>query len=294
MLELFLSESYRLRKLASRLGAEYVDLRSDINISRAMRTQLHIFKEKLSAQASRFTEVNKLARAAYIHGTNSDAAIAEMYDAEYGGSEGSHYAYLSALLAGEGFAAITGLQPQEAAELTIVDIGAGSNELLRFCRDVLGVPSEQLTGTDISSASVALIKRDGFCAYMGRLEHIPLQAENFDATFLSYFIDYDTDQKSTFSESLRITKYGGRIILEGLFPVRPLGLFPAERTGYTFVTKGRSAAEDITLVCQAFLRMAKEQEKPLSIERIVRTNRYIYNRRGLNKLPSFFISMSVG
>ena len=282
-----------VKKLAASLSAEYVDVRRMPAIAKVLQTQSRIFKRDSSLKSSRFSLVSDLARAAYKNAHSSDSAIAEMYDAEYGGSEGPHYSYLTALLVIEGFVSITGVTPEEARELCMIDVGAGSNELLRFCRDSLGVPSQNLAGTDISPASGALIARDGFSAYVGRIETLPIAPETFDICFLSYFVDYDTNQYATFASAIQKTKRGGRIILEGLFLCTSFGLLPHDRETLAFVIKGNSAAEDLELVAHAFQRAGAEQGRDVQIERITTGKRYVYSHYGLRTLPSYFLTVRV-
>ncbi len=73
----------------------------------------------------------------------------------------------------------------------------------------------------MSEVSRKIIDTDGFTGYVGRIEDLHLPEKSFDVVYLSYFIDYDTNQAATFSEAIRLCKPGGKVVLEGLFPVRP-------------------------------------------------------------------------
>lgn len=222
----------------------------------------------------------------------SDEAIARSYDEEYNGAN-PHYRYVSAILSSYGFQRITGIPPEDTADLIVLDVGAGSDEFLRFCHSTLNIPARQLHGSDVSRASKDIIERDGFTGYVGRIEHLALPAAHFGLVYLSYFIDYDTDQRSTFDSAVAATRPGGKIVLEGLFPCRPFGLLKKDEDKHMFVTQGGDATEDIALVTEAFKRLGKEQGRQISIERVVEAYRYVYSHYGLCKLPSYFITLSV-
>lgn len=293
LIDFFLSGDFKVRNLAGKFGAEFVNLRSIPTVISAVRTQYVLLRNMANSRISLFSEVNARAKDAYEQTTDSDTAIANMYDAEYGGTEGSHYAYVSALLNRSGFEAITGIDIETAKQLHFIDVGAGSNELLRFLNSELHVPAESLAGTDISPASRDLISKDGFAAYVGRTEILPIAPESYDVCFLSYFVDYDTNQHATFESALRMTRNGGKVILEGLFPCTSFGLLPKDRETRKFVTKGESAAEDIELVALDFINIGKSLERKVEVERICIGERYVYSHFGLVQLPSYFLTLSV-
>ena len=292
-IDFFLSGDYKIRTLAIKLGAEFVSLKSVPSLVTTMQSQYRIFRQKANMRAPFFSEMNARAKVAYESINDSDTAIANMYDAEYGGEVGPHYAYLNSLLNVEGFEIITGIEACSVKQLRMVDIGAGSNELLRFLRDELLVPSENLVGTDISPASRDVIAKDGFAAYVGRTELLPIAPESYDASFLSYFVDYDTDQHATFESALKMTRSGGKVILEGLFPCTSFGLLPKDRETLKFVTKGESAAEDIELVALDFINIGESLGRKVEVERICIGERYVYSHFGLVQLPSYFLTLSV-
>ena len=226
---------------------------------------------------------------AYATSKTSERAIIRMYDAEYGGKCGPHYGFLNILLCSGGFNRVVGVADDLWPTFNILDVGAGSNELLRFLHEEKSVPKDQLSGTDISQESVSIILRDGCQGYHGRLEDLQLPKSSFDMIFLSYFIDYDTDQRETIRQAVRLASVGGKIVLEGLFPCRPLGLFAIDRRFHGFVTKGKSAEEDIQLVCQALSEEGEIIGRSVAVDRIVKSDRYIYNRNGFHRLDSTFI-----
>ncbi len=293
-IENFFVRDYKLRKVAGNFNAEYIFVNSLIGIKSLANLKLWVFRYKAVTHIMNIFGVQKKTFLAYKESLNSNNAIMGMYKAEYGGPKGPHYRYLNSLLFKKEFEAITGLKESLIGKAKIIDIGAGSNELLRFIHDEFLTPSSNLYGSDISPESAAIIKSDGFNASVGRIENLNFSENYFDIVFLSYFIDYDTDQFSTFKETTRIVNTGGKIVLEGYFPSRPRGLLKEDiKNEHLFVTKGRSASEDISLVCSAFIDMGKEQGKHVCVERIVSSSRYLFNRRGLKKLPSFFIVANV-
>lgn len=280
----------KLEKLAESFDAEYIDIRS--KTLGLFDARLWLFELKALIQSFRVFSVNKIVSKIYKTSATSGEAITKMYDVEYGGNR-PNYMYLNSLLYKSKLELITGYRADEIKEMKILDVGAGSNELLRFCHGELGIPSEQLYGSDISIASKNIIVGDGFQGYAGRLEGLALPENYFDLIFLSYFIDYDTDQEATFRSAIKKARTGGKIVLEGLFPVRYLGLLEKDKDNYRFVTKGNSAVEDISLICNSFFKLSKEQDKKIIVEKIVRARRYISNRLGLNRRPSYFIVFKV-
>ena len=292
-IDFFLSGDYKIRTLANRLGAEFVSLKSIPSVMATMQGQYRLFRQEANMRAPFFSEMNARAKIAYESTSDSDTAIANMYDAEYGGDVGPHYAYLNSLLNIEGFEIITGISRSDVKSLNIIDLGAGSNELLRFLRDELKVPSENLAGSDISPASRDLIAKDGFAAYVGRTELLPIAPESYDVSFLSYFVDYDTNQHATFDSAIKMTRSGGKVVLEGLFPCTSFGLLPKDRETLKFVTKGESAADDIELVAQDFIAIGESFGRKVQVERICVGERYVYSHFGLVQLPSYFLTLSV-
>ncbi len=289
----FLSGDYNVRSLAIKFNADFLNLRTVPSVAEAMQQQYVTFRNAASTRSALFSEINVLTRDAYERATDSDTAIANMYDAEYGGTTGPHYAYLNALLNISGFELITGIDAKSAKSFSFIDIGAGSNELLRFLRDELYVPSENLVGTDISPASRDLIERDGFVGFVGRTEVLPIIPESYDVSFLSYFVDYDTNQHASFESALTMTRKGGKIVLEGLFPCTSFGLLPKDRDSLEFVTKGESASDDIRLVALDFISIGEASGRNIQVERICVGERFVYSHFGLVKLPSYFLTLGV-
>jgi SAM-dependent methyltransferase len=292
MLPAFL-RNYKIKKLAVRLGAEYGNLKDKPDIVRALEEEASRLKNFAREKADSMSLLRERIGIAYKTSRTSEEAISKMYDAVYGEADRPHYRYSSALLTLAGLEYVTGYPSASLKQFKIIDIGAGGAQLLCFLLDTAEVPKEQLSGCDISRESSELIKREGFHGYCGRVENIQFPKNNFDLVFLSYFIDYDMNQEATFKEAVAIAKSGGKIILEGLFPCRPFGVLDNDKEKHVFVTKGKSAAGDIARVVEAFQSFAAKQEKKILIEKLIAGWRYIYNDRGMNKLPSYFIVMGV-
>jgi ubiquinone/menaquinone biosynthesis C-methylase UbiE len=285
--------SYTIRKLAGRLGAEFGTIKDKPHIARSLEEEALRLKNFAREDAYSISALREQIGIAYKTSRTSDEAISKMYDAVYGEAGGPHYRYSSVLLTRAGLEYVSGNSMRDLKPLRIIDIGAGNAELLRFLRDSVGISKERLWGCDISRESSEIINREGFNGYCGRIDALQLPRDNFDVVFLSYFIDYDMDQEATFGESIKITKSGGRIILEGLFPCRSFGILEDGNEKHNFVTKGKSAAGDIALVCGAFQELAPRLGKKVLIEKLIAGWRHIYNDRGMNKLPSYFIVMRV-
>lgn len=275
------------------MGVSYIHINTLSGISGLLNKKLWLFKIEAFKRMKQLRALRTSIRQIYETNKSSDMAVPKVYDLEYKGEDGPNYAYINALLFKKDFEKIVGLASREIVPMKIIDIGAGSDELLRFCHSELGVPSENLFGSDISRASKEIILRDGFQGYAGRIEDLHFPENNSDIAFLTYFIDYDTDQEKTFEETVRIVRPGGKIILEGKFPVDPFGLTETDKTKLQFITKGNNAPEDIDLVCQAFLKIGQSQNKRISVEKIVQSTRYVYSHYGLCQLPSYFLVFRV-
>lgn len=272
------------------MAPRVIDLKTLSGFKDAYEQRVRAFKEQ-SLDMSDAANVKNQIREVYSQSTSSDEVIRKAYDAEYRGVRS--YAYLSPLLVQEGFEQITGRTHTEACTLRMIDVGAGSNELLRFIRDELHVPVENLVGTDVSEESTRIISTDGFTAHCGRLETLPIPPRSFDIVFLSYFIDYDTNQAGTFDAALRILKPGGRIVLEGLFPVRPFAFLTKDKKTFSFVTRGWSIHGDIKRVENAFSTRALTQGRTATLEHVYKGVRYVRSARyGCKKLPSHFLVFS--
>ena len=222
----------------------------------------------------------------------SNEAIARSYDQEYGNPH-TPYGYASAILSQNGFELITGLPADSAPSLTVIDLGAGSDEFLRFCRDTLTIPSEQLYGSDVSEVSRDIVASDGFKAHLGRLEELHLPERAFNLAYLSYFIDYDTNQSKTFDATIDLIAPGGHIVIEGLFPVRPTEIVKKGISPDGTVTKGTSAEEDIRLVMEAFIKLGREKGRTVALQKVVKSHRFVQSHYGFHQLPSYFLTFAV-
>ncbi|MDO8522068.1 MAG: class I SAM-dependent methyltransferase [bacterium] len=284
----------KLFQLAEAFGAEYIYIDTLSGMSGLFNRKLWSFKIEALKRIGRLYTVRKLIKHIYKMSSSSSEAIASMYDVEYGGLDRPNYMYLNTLLFRQEFEKITGITADEMKNLKIIDVGAGSNELLRFLHTEFGIKHNQLFGSDLSPASVKIIIEDGFHGYTGRIEQLHFPENNFDLVFLSYFIDFDTDQRKTLEEVVKITQPGGKIILEGKFPSNPSGLSDADKGQINFITKGVEVVEDIELVCRAIEQIAQFQNKRISVERVIRSKRYVFSRYGLCKLPSYFLVFRIG
>lgn len=279
----------KLFDLAHDLGASYGRLNTLSRVHGFFNKKLWLLKIEVLKRIKNISAVRKLIHHSYGTSSCSDEMIPKIYDVEYGGPNGPNYMYINSLLFKKDFETITGFTSKEVSRMKIIDVGAGSNELLRFLHTELHVQKENLFGSDVSSVSREIVLKDGFLGHIGRLEDIAFSKNSFDLVFLSYFIDYDTNQKKTFDESIKIVRPGGKIILEGKFPSSPFGLMDTDKNSLDFVTKGNDIIEDIDLVYQAFSQIGKLENKKILLERIVQSDRYVYSHYGLCKLPSYFL-----
>ena len=219
---------------------------------------------------------------------NPDGIIQEMYEIEYAMPNNSHYAFLNALLSTEGLEKLTGFPIDQLRQRQILDVGTGSGELIRFLLSQR-VPPAHLGGTDIAHASIEAMENMGVRGYQGRLEDLSIPAHSIDLLFLSYFIDYDTNQKETLNSAIKLMRTGGTIVFEGLLPCIVGGGQTQRDHIERRITRGRSLGEDTTLICQAFVDQANNEKRTAKIEKIILSYRYIYNQLGLRKRRSVFI-----
>ena len=291
-LNFFESKGGTLLDLAQKENFKYIDTKTISSLVTFLKNSKKNLKRRTRRNFWKQYKLSKSIRQARSMGETSEETIAYSYDREYERGD-ALYGYTSIMLSTEGFKLVTGRNNGSVSHFQIIDVGAGSNEFLRFCNDDLGVPAAQLYGSDISSASKQLIEADGFKGYIGRLEKLDLSREFFDIVYLSYFIDYDTDQAATFSAAIDITKPGGTIVLEGLFPVRPFALSEKDADSLSFVTEGKTAHEDIRLVMESFRVLGRDKGKRVSLKQVVKTHRFVRSHYGFNRLPSYFLTFSV-
>lgn len=281
---------WKLRSLAKRYGAEYVPLSRDATFRAEYQTLIRRLKDFAEERSRQRKEIERKIVSAYERSRNSDEVIQNLYDVEYSQDPGgNNYAYAAPLLMRIGFERIVGEKFLEDKQTkAILDVGAGSNEFLRFCNTKLGFSKDVLHGIDVSVESKNIIVRDGFHGYQGTLASFSYPSDSFDLVYLSYFIDYDTDQAGTFAAAHDLIKKDGIIVLEGWFPVRQFGLLRSDRDRHTYVTRGRSAEEDLELVIRAF-ELDMRSGKSMKCTRIVYGHRGVYSHYGLSKLPSFYL-----
>jgi SAM-dependent methyltransferase len=280
-----LFESFRLKKFALDADAQFINLSENRDFTRIYAEELRFFTKEVASRGD--SSLRSRLQKALVGYKNPEEIIEKMYDIEYGED---NYAYLSALLLRKGFEIIAGYKRKELPALQILDVGAGSNEFLRFCKAEYEVPAEQLWGVDISTKSKEIIEGDGFNGFAGRIEQLSLPREFFDLVLLSYFIDYDTDQRSTFKTAVALVKPGGKIIFEGLLPCIPGG---GQNYTDNFVTRGKNSIDDARLIFESFASFAKEKKYTLTLERVVLGYRYIHNQLGLKKRRSYFFVYGV-
>src|SRR3989344_4919072 len=280
-----------MKKLARKLGAEYILLKQDLDFSSAMRFALDEFKKSCHAKYPLRQLINKYIRNLAKQNLQGNEYIARVYDIEYvdildlgqlineqrgGGilSEFSkfkgkcHYGFLNALLVWNGLTLISGYTRNELKKKEICDVGSGSGELEEHLLS-LGVTGTHLHSVDVSRASIERQKRLGINVYEGTIGILPATLR-FDIIFLSYFIDYDNNQLATFASAIEHANRGAKIILEGRLPF-----------------------EDARLISQAFDNLAHKVSRTAKLERLVVGSRYVYSHFGFSRLPSYFLVFKV-
>ncbi|OGI76011.1 hypothetical protein A3C67_01425 [Candidatus Nomurabacteria bacterium RIFCSPHIGHO2_02_FULL_42_19] len=302
-----------MKKLARKLGAEYILLKQDLDFSSAMRFALDEFKKSCHAKYPLRQLINKYIRNLAKQNLQGNEYIARVYDIEYvdildlgqlineqrgGGilSEFSkfkgkcHYGFLNALLVWNGLTLISGYTRNELKKKEICDVGSGSGELEEHLLS-LGVTGTHLHSVDVSRASIERQKRLGINVYEGTIGILPATLR-FDIIFLSYFIDYDNNQLATFASAIEHANRGAKIILEGRLPARFL-VGQSDQQASNTVTRGRFAFEDARLISQAFDNLAHKVSRTAKLERLVVGSRYVYSHFGFSRLPSYFLVFKV-
>lgn len=257
--------------------------------------RVSVFRFWLTTLPRRLRTLPIACKASWVYMTSIEtgAAVAQTYDAEYAGALRPHYTFLNALLCPGGLAEISGIPDDRWANLSVLDVGAGSNELLRHIARTTNVNRARISGTDLSLASVDLLRRDGFIGLRGRLETLQLSASYYDIVFLSYFLDYDPDQRSTFQEAVRLVSHGGTLVLEANLPASQFGVLPRDRQESTTVTRGRSLDDDLRLIIDELRSICAHQLRIVQILTVVKSSRYVYSRYGFCLLPSIFVRISL-
>lgn len=270
---------------------EFVKFDTDAEFRVAYKAHIDAFRKIVSEKKKARPAVIERVKKQNEVSKNSDEAISYAYDREYEGEQ--NYAYLSPLLLREGFHIVTGLTVGDVPELSILDVGAGSNEFLQFCHAELGIQKNNLHGVDVSRVSAERIREGGYHGYHGRIEDVPVPQTLFDLVYLSYFVDYDTDQARTFTTAVELVADGGLLVLEGWFPVRPFALHENDKDSYTFITKGENKFEDTMLIYNFIEHVCHERNYEIELERVCEGKRYVHSRFGFQELRSWFMVMRI-
>ncbi|MEI7709138.1 MAG: class I SAM-dependent methyltransferase [bacterium] len=274
---------YSVQKYARSVGATFLYLPTDTIIRKNLAKKFKSFKKlnqgSLSILKSK-PELQELYRSSNV--TNS--TVSNIYNIEYSENKLNtcNYKFLNALLLENGFSKIVGMPCENLQGKKILDVGAGSGELESFLLSK-GCNPKDITTTDVSEKSCKKISALGISTLVGRLENLNFSENYFDVIFLSYFIDYDVDQVSTFLTTSKILKSDGKIIFEGLLPCQPV--LKIEQDKNKFITKGKSLLDDIKNIVNFF----KQNAEGIYIQGMYLGSRFIHNRNGIVKLNSCFL-----
>ena len=274
---------YSVLKYAHSVGATFLYLPADTIIRKNLAEEFKSFK-KVNRSSLSFLKSKSQLQQLYRSNNITNLTISDIYNIEYGQNTQNtcDYKFLNVLLFGNGFSKISGIDPKNLLGKKILDVGAGSGELEEFLLSK-GCNPKDITATDVSEESCKKISKLGISALVGRLEDLNFEPNYFDVIFLSYFIDYDTDQISTFRTTSKILKSGGKIIFEGLLPSQPVLKIQQDKN--KFITKGQSLLEDIKNI----VNFLKQNSQDIYLEGIYLGSRFIHNRNGIVKLNSCFL-----
>ncbi len=274
--------NYSIQKYAHNLGANFLYLPADIIIRKNLADKYKDFKKNQSSLS--FLKSRPQLQELYRSSNVTNATISDIYNIEYNQNtlNNCNYKFLNALLFENGFNKISGINIENLKGKKILDVGAGSGELEKFLI-TQGCNPKDITVTDVSEESCKKISTLEISALVGRLENLNFEQNYFDLIFLSYFIDYDIDQVSTFKATSKILKSGGKIIFEGLLPCEPVLKIKQDKN--KFITKGKSLLGDIECIVNFF----KQNLNNIFLEGIYLGSRFIHNKNGIVKLDSCFL-----
>ncbi len=258
---------------------------------------LDIVKKVIDERTQNITDLGERAIARYEIEYANGAELEQLVQGsdleEYGPElkrvlgERCNYSYWSPLMDETVFAGLTEIERSELNTLNaVVDVGAGSGDLLKTLIG-WGVKPQNALGVDISPTSANRVREIGCEARTGRFEEVVSSEESFDLIFLSYFIDRDLDQRSTFYRAIQTLNSNGTLVLEGLFPcvpIDPKGQIYANPE--STITRGESTDDDIALVIDSWNEIAQELGISLEVTKIGTGQREVYSRDGREELPS--------
>ncbi len=277
---------YSVKKYALISQCKFSYLPSDRTVRKNLADKYKTFKE-LNRGSLQLLKSKSQLQELYRSSNITNSTVSNIYNIEYSQIKLNtcNYKFLNALLLESGFSKIVGMSCENLKGKKILDVGAGSGELEQFLLSK-GCNPKNITTTDVSEESCKKISTLGVSALVGRLEDLNFEENYFDIIFLSYFIDYDVDQVSTFLTTSKILKSGGKIIFEGLLPCQPV--LKIEQDKNKFITKGKSLLDDIKNIVNFF----EQSSKNIHIEGIYLGDRFIHNRNGIVKLNSSFLVFS--
>ena len=221
--------------------------------------------------------------------SSSSTPYSPQYDRVYAPiaelSERPLYGFCNALLVPALFQKITGISVDELRRQMILDVGAGSGGLEHFFL-AHDVPADHVTALDPSKGSLELLFKMGITSERGTLQRGLFEQKSFSLIFLSYFIDYDTNQKETLRGTLEAVRSGGKIILEARFPVT----LKVPKSDETLVS-GPFSTIDIPRILSY---MESVSDRKILLERIGTGHRYTYASKGLVRYNSTFLVFKIG
>ena len=303
MINVFNLSYLPMKRLAKKLGAEFILLKQNSDFLNAMHLKLIEFENSCSAKYLLQNSINTYIQSLAKCNLREDEYIAKMYDVEYTDIDKleflknkisldisrfkgrCNYSFLSPLFVSDWLMRISGYSKTELEKIKICDVGSGSGELEEYLLS-LGITSTHLYSIDVSLASIERQKRMGINAYHGTINILP-SIERFDLIFLSYFIDYDSNQSTTFTSAINHANPGAKVILEGLLPARYMGR--STQSPNNTITRGRFAFEDVGLISKAFENLSNQVSRIAKLERLVVGERYVYSHKGFCLLPSYFL-----
>ncbi len=184
--------------------------------------------------------------------------------------------------------------PLALSEGRVVDVGCGFGALLFRIKEMLGLEPAVLFGLDISAPAIQLLNGKGV---EGKAETLSqAHSQGFlgprvaRLVCLSYFVDRDDNQRGTFEAAAAITMPRGKIVVDGLFPVKPEDSLGTRYDGDSSrsITRGESAEDDIARIVQFMATLG------CALERICTGERLVWSMDGFELLSSTYLVFKRG
>jgi ubiquinone/menaquinone biosynthesis C-methylase UbiE len=103
---------------------------------------------------------------------------------------------------------IADIRRSDSRSVSILDVGAGSGDLLRDIRQNLKTEPTLLVGVEIGHEAAVAIRRNGLLAVRSDAAHLPFKDQSFDYTFCTLMLHHMSDEEAIqlFREMHRVAR----------------------------------------------------------------------------------------